>query len=231
MFIPLKDHNPTRLFPVVTVILIAVNVIVFLYQLLSPDGLNYYVLRMGAIPWEITHFKSLTIVSYHSTEQIMRLSPPLTLLTSMFLHGSFLHLIFNMLYLWIFGNNIEDFLGHFRFILFYLICGLGASLVHIVFNANSQVPMIGASGAIAGVLGAYLILYPNARIKTLVFLIIFIQIVYIPAAFVLGLWFILQVLNVFSGGGVAWFAHVGGFLVGLGLIKLITRKRPKVWVH
>jgi membrane associated rhomboid family serine protease len=231
MFIPLKDDNPTRRFPVVTTLLIAVNIFVFLYQLFSPQGLQYHVFSMGAIPWELTHFQTLPPGFNPWIVQVERLSPPMTLFISMFMHGGFIHLLFNMLYLWIFGNNIEDFLGHFRFFFFYLICGLGASLIHALFNANSDVPMIGASGAIAGVLGAYLILYPNARIKTLVFLIIFIQIVYIPAAFVLGLWFILQVMNVFSGGGVAWFAHIGGFLVGLGLIKMITRKRPRVWIH
>jgi membrane associated rhomboid family serine protease len=135
-----------------------------------------------------------------------------------------------MLYLWIFGNNIEDFLGPFRFILFYLLSGFGASLTHIIFHPNSQVPMIGASGAIAGVLGAYLILYPRARVLTLVF---FIRILPIPAFFLLGFWFILQVMNVGLGGGVAWFAHIGGFLIGIGLIKIYTRKRRKVktWVH
>lgn len=232
MFIPLRDENPTSRLPVVTVLIIALNVVIFLYQLFSPEGLQYFVYRMGTIPYEITHFKSLSLVAAHTSEQITRLSPPLTLIASMFLHGGFLHLLFNMLYLWIFGNNVEDFLGPFRFILFYLIAGLGASLTHIVFNPNSQVPMIGASGAIAGVLGAYLILYPNARVMTFVFLFIFIRIVPIPAAFVLGLWFVLQVLNVGLGGGVAWFAHIGGFLVGLGLIKLVTRRRrPRVWIH
>ncbi|MGD2295662.1 MAG: rhomboid family intramembrane serine protease [Candidatus Aminicenantes bacterium] len=227
MFIPLRDENPTSRFPVITLLFIALNIVIFFYQLFSPGGPEYLVYRMGAIPYEITHFKSLMLVSGLTSEPIARLSPPLTLITSMFLHGGFFHLLFNMLYLWIFGNNVEDFLGAFRFILFYLISGLGASLTHIIFNPNSQVPMIGASGAIAGVLGAYLILYPRARVMTLIFF----SVVPIPAAIVLGLWFFLQVLNVGVGGGVAWFAHIGGFLVGLGLIKLITRKRPRVWIH
>jgi len=231
MFIPLKDENPTQRLPVVTVLLIAANIVVFLYQLVSPEGLQYHVLRMGAIPWELTHFQTLPAGFNEWISHVDRLSPLPTLFVSMFMHGGFLHLLFNMLYLWIFGNNIEDFLGPFRFVLFYLICGLGASFTHIVFNANSDVPMIGASGAIAGILGAYLIVYPNARIKTLIFLLFFIQIVYIPAVFVLGLWFLLQVLSLGRGGGVAWFAHIGGFLVGIALIKLVTRKRPKVWVH
>jgi len=231
MFIPLRDENPTSRFPIVTVLFIALNVVVFFFQLVSPEGLQFYVYKMGAIPYEITHFKSLPLVVGHTAEQIPRLAPVLTLLVSMFLHGGFFHLLFNMLYLWIFGNNVEDFLGPFRFILFYLIAGVGASLTHIIFNANSQVPMIGASGAIAGVLGAYLILYPKARVMTFMFLFFFIRIVPIPAAFVLGFWFLMQVLNVGVGGGVAWFAHIGGFLIGIGLIKLFTKKRPKVWVH
>jgi membrane associated rhomboid family serine protease len=234
MFIPLKDDNPTSRFPIVTVLLIALNVVIFFLQIISPEGLQFYVYKMGTIPYEITHFKSLPLVISQTAEQIPRLAPAFTLIVSMFLHGGFLHLLFNMLYLWIFGNNVEDFLGPFRFILFYLVAGVGASLTHIIFNANSQVPMIGASGAIAGVLGAYLILYPNARVKTFLFLFFFIRIVSIPAAFVLGFWFFMQLLNVWGGGltgGVAWFAHIGGFLIGIGLIKLITKKRPKVWIH
>ncbi len=231
MFIPLRDQNPTSRFPIVTVLFIVLNVVVFFLQLVSPEGLQFYVYKMGTIPYEITHFTSLPLVVGHTAEQIPRLAPALTLIASMFLHGGFLHLLFNMLYLWIFGNNVEDFLGPFRFILFYLISGVGASLTHIIFNANSQIPMIGASGAIAGVLGAYLILYPKARVMTLIFFIFFIRIVPIPAAFVLGFWFLMQVLNVGVGGGVAWFAHIGGFLIGIGLIKLFTKKRPKVWIH
>ena len=231
MFIPLKDENPTSRFPIVTVLFIALNVVIFVLQLISPEGLQFYVYKMGTIPYEITHFKSLPLVVGNTTEQIQRLAPALTLVVSMFLHGGFFHLLFNMLYLWIFGNNVEDFLGPFRFILFYLVSGVGASLTHIVFNTNSKVPMIGASGAIAGVLGAYLILYPKARVMTLIFFFFIIRIVPIPAAFVLGIWFFMQVMNVGLGGGVAWFAHIGGFLIGIGLIKLITRKRPKVWIH
>jgi membrane associated rhomboid family serine protease len=152
----------------------------------------------------------------------------LTLLTSMFIHGGILHLFGNMLYLWIFGNNIEDFLGPFRFILFYLISGLGASLIHIAFHPSSRVPMIGASGAIAGVLGAYFLLYPEARVLTLVL----IWILPVPAFIILGLWFVAQVMNIGIGGGVAWFAHIGGFLIGLGLLKLYMKKRRvRRWVH
>jgi len=231
MFIPLKDDNPTARFPFVTVFFIGLNIFIFLYNVFSPEGLQFFVYKMGAIPYEITHFKPVTLIIYQSQETISRLSPPLTLFTSMFLHGSILHLFGNMLYLWIFGNNIEDYLGPFRFILFYFLSGLGASLVHIFFNPNSQVPMIGASGAIAGVLGAYLILYPGARVLTFVFLFFFIRIIPVPAALVLGLWFIAQVMNIGIGGGVAWFAHIGGFLVGIFLIKIFSQRRPKVWIH
>jgi membrane associated rhomboid family serine protease len=224
MFIPLRDENPTRRIPVVTVFIVALNCLIFLYEVISPQGLDYYTLTMGAIPYEVTHFKTLG--------HIPRLSPPLTLLTSMFLHGSLFHLLGNMLFLWVFGNNVEDFIGRLRFIVFYLVCGLGAGLTHIVFNPNSRVPMIGASGAIAGVLGAYFVLFPRARVFTFVFLFIFIRIVPIPAAYVLGFWFLMQVLNVGLGGGVAWFAHIGGFVIGIGLTKALSgRKRRRVWVN
>lgn len=232
MFIPLKDENPASRFPYITILIIGLNVLIFLYQLFSPAGLQYYVYKMGAIPYEISHFTTIRSFPALSTDYIARISPPLTLITSMFIHGGFIHLLFNMLYLWIFGNNIEDFLGSVRFILFYVLSGLGASLTHIFFNINSPYPMIGASGAIAGVLGAYLILYPSARILTLVFPFFFIRLMPIPAAFVLGFWFLLQVLNIGLGGGVAWFAHIGGFLIGIALIKTFTRrKKPKVWIH
>lgn len=220
MFIPLKDENPTQRFPVVTVVLIALNILIFLYQIFSPEGLQHSIYRMGTIPYEITHFTTIS--------QLPRISPPLTLLTSLFLHGSFLHLFGNMLYLWIFGNNIEDFLGPFRYILFYLLSGLGASLIHIIFHASSMIPMIGASGAIAGVLGAYFLLYPGARVLSLVF----IWIIPVPAFFVLGLWFVAQVMNIGIGGGVAWFAHVGGFLIGIALIRIyIKRRRISRWIQ
>lgn len=219
MFIPLKDENPTSRFPYITVFFIGLNILIFFYQIFSPQGLQYYVYKLGTIPYEITHFKTLSLFP--------RTFPPLSLITSMFLHGGLFHLFGNMLYLWIFGNNIEDFLGPFRFVLFYLISGLGASLTHIIFNPNSQAPMIGASGAIAGVLGAYLILYPTARVLTLVF----IWILPIPAAIILGLWFFAQVMNLGLGGGVAWFAHIGGFLIGFVLIRVYSKRRYRVWIH
>jgi len=215
MFIPLRDENPTSRFPIITIFLISLNVLVFFWQLASPHGLQYTVLQMGAIPYEITHWHTLPGVP------IPRISPILALIVSMFLHGGLFHLAGNMLYLWIFGNNVEDFLGPIRFILFYLVCGLSASLTHVAFNPNSTVPMIGASGAIAGVLGAYFMLYPAARVITLVV----IWIVPLPAGIILGLWFLMQILNVGLGGGVAWFAHIGGFLVGIGLVLAFTKRK------
>ncbi|MFO7980838.1 MAG: rhomboid family intramembrane serine protease [Candidatus Aminicenantes bacterium] len=219
MFIPLKDDNPTQRFPYVTVFLIALNCLIFFYQVFSINGLEYLIIKMGVIPYEMTHLTTIAGVP--------RISPPLTLFTSMFLHGSLFHLLGNMLYLWIFGNNIEDHLGPTRFILFYFVSGLGASMVHILFNFNSTTPVIGASGAIAGILGAYLILFPHARVLTFVFLIFIIRIIPIPAAFVLGLWFLGQLMNVGLGGGVAWFAHIGGFLLGIVLIKQFSPRQPK----
>jgi membrane associated rhomboid family serine protease len=221
MFIPLKDENPTAKFPLVTIFLISLNGLIFLIQLVSPHGLQYTVLQMGAIPYEITHWHTLQGLP------VSRISPILALFVSMFLHGGLFHLLGNMLYLWIFGNNVEDYLGPIKFILFYLICGLSASLTHIIFNPNSTVPMIGASGAIAGILGAYFILYPMARVMTLVF----IWIVPLPAAFILGLWFLMQILNLGLVGGVAWFAHIGGFLVGIGLVRVFAKRKRAVAFH
>jgi membrane associated rhomboid family serine protease len=212
MFIPLRDDNPTSRFPLVTVALIAVNTAVFLFQAAAPHGLELAAVRFGAVPYAITHFRSLPGPA--------AFPPPLTLVTSLFLHGGLFHLLGNMLYLWIFGNNIEDRLGPVRFVLFYLVCGVAAALTHVLFEPASRVPMIGASGAIAGILGAYALLFPGARVRTLIFLVFYIDVVAIPAGLILGLWFLLQVLNVGMGGGVAWFAHIGGFLAGLVFIAV-----------
>lgn len=219
MFIPLKDDNPTSKFPFVTFLLIGINTFIFFYQIFSPQGLKYYILKMGVTPWSITHLKTSLAMA--------DIFPPLTILSSMFIHGSFFHLFGNMLYLWIFGNNIEDFLGSFKFLLFYILSGIGASFTHIMFYPNSLQPMIGASGAIAGVLGAYLILYPHARVYTLIFLFFFIRIIPIPAGIILSLWFIIQLTNAGLGGGIAWFAHIGGFLIGIILILILYKRRKR----
>jgi membrane associated rhomboid family serine protease len=162
------------------------------------------------------------------------LAPPLTVLTSMFLHAGFAHLLGNMVFLWIFGNNVEDATGHPRFLLFYLACGVAAALSHILTRPGSTVPMVGASGAISGVLGAYFLLYPHARIVTLVLLGFFAQTVRIPAFFFLGLWFLMQLFPAFlsvggDGGGVAWFAHIGGFVAGMLLLVPFKRRRARLW--
>ena len=236
MFFPIKDYNPTRKTSYVTIILIFLNVLVFIYQAMVSD-LNLHISKNAMIPWEITHFRSIEkpigmeiqdqYGFVHRKPIYRELSPFLTLFTSMFMHGSLIHLLGNMLFLWIFGNNIEDHLGKMKFVLFYLLSGLGASLVHIVFHPNSFIPVIGASGAISGVMGAYLILFPTARIRTLVFIFILVTFVDIPAFVFLVIWFIFQFLYV-GGEGIAWLAHVGGFIIGLLLIRWWRRKKPVI---
>jgi membrane associated rhomboid family serine protease len=223
--IPLKDDIPTRRTPVVTIALIAINVIVYFAFEQGLLGLgdvgNERVIDFGAIPSEITDPGS------HATPGDQP-SFVITIFTSMFLHGSLLHLGGNMLFLWIFGNNIEDSMGRLTFVAFYLLGGLAALGLQVVTDPNSMVPTVGASGAIAGVLGAYARLYPRARVVTLVFIVIIFTVVTLPALLVLGLWFLLQLLPAFSepitgaGGGVAYFAHIGGFLFGVLLIKLFA---------
>ncbi len=217
--IPLKDDIPSYSPPVVTVVLISINGLIFFYLSFLGEGFQLALVKWGTIPFEVTHGVELT--------PELSFFAPLSLFSSMFLHGGFFHLAGNMLYLWIFGDNVEDQLGHVKFFIFYILCGLAASLLHIITAPNSKVPMVGASGAIAGVLGAYMIRFPRARILTLIFFGFFIRIVAVPALFVLGFWFILQLLYAFpsigsTSGGVAWFAHVGGFLAGIVLFKLFS---------
>jgi membrane associated rhomboid family serine protease len=227
--IPLHDDNPTRIFPAVTVALIALCSLVFLWQLASPSA-EVTVLRFGLIPAVLFGGASLPA-------ELEPLPGALTLLTSLFLHGGWMHLIGNMLFLWIFGNNVEDAMGHLRFIAFYLICGVAASLSHAALIPASTTPMIGASGAIAGTLGAYLLLHPRSRVLVLVFLGIFVTTMRLPAMVVIGIWIGLQVLNAAlgAGGGIAWWAHVGGFVAGMVLLPvfrqpgtaLFDRGRPR----
>jgi membrane associated rhomboid family serine protease len=222
--IPLKDDIPSSRRPIMTVALISVNCLVFFYLLSWGKEFQNALFKWGAIPFEITHGKELT--------PQLAFPIPLSLFSSMFMHGGFLHLAGNMLYLWIFGDNVEDRLGHAKFFVFYILSGLAASLLYILTSPQSQVPMIGASGAIAGVLGAYIINFPNAKILTLVLFGFFIRIARIPALLVLGFWFILQLLYALPSigsttGGVAWFAHVGGFLSGIILFKLFTLFSPQ----
>jgi membrane associated rhomboid family serine protease len=217
--IPLKDDNPTERTPVVTYALVAANVVVFLWQLRT--GLELSAYRGGAIPFEI-----LTFQDVYPRDIV---PPPFTVLTSMFLHGSWLHLGFNMLSLWIFGNNVEDALGRTRYAAFYVLAGIAAALSQAVASAASgdlDVPMVGASGAIAGVLAAYLVLFPHTRVLTAIIIVIFIRLVYLPARLFIVGWFLLQVFSVVVGGapGVAVFAHLGGFAAGYVLVKVIKRR-------
>jgi membrane associated rhomboid family serine protease len=237
--IPLKDDIPTRRFPVITVALIAINVIVYFVFEHGLWGLgdfgNERVFDYGAIPREITHpgtecFADPTMSFIQCRAHAVASGQPpfwVTIFSSMFLHGSLLHLGGNMLFLWIFGNNIEDSMNRLVFIGFYILGGLAALGLQVVTDPNSVVPTVGASGAIAGVLGAYARLYPRARVVTLIIIIIFFTVVTLPAVLVLAVWFLLQLLPAFSdptgaGGGVAYFAHIGGFLFGLLAIKLFA---------
>ncbi len=221
--IPLHDDNPTRIRPLVTVALIVLCVLAFLWQIsLGEVDQQRLIAGLGVIP--------VVLLGQLKLPPMLELVPAeLTVVTSMFLHGGWMHLIGNMLYLWIFGNNIEDAMGHGRFILFYLLCGTVAALAQVLQDPASATPMIGASGAISGVLGAYLLLYPRARVLVLVFLGFFVTTLRLPALLVLGFWFVLQFLNAAAageaGGGVAWWAHIGGFVAGLGLILLFRDRR------
>jgi membrane associated rhomboid family serine protease len=249
---PLKDNIPTRRFPVLTVAIIVINVVMFfLFQeaTLSLGGAavdDEKVVNYGAIPYEITHpgdqcvetsaqFAALACGEGEAVETAVdRDLPPtwLTLLTAMFMHGGLLHIAGNMLFLWIFGNNVEDSMGRPRFVAFYLLGGLAATLAQVLAGPNAQVPTIGASGAVAAVLGGYILLYPRARVVTLIFIIFFITVLELPAYVVLGLWFLIQLLYgtaeltqpVAGGGGVAYFAHIGGFVFGLLMIKLFANR-------
>jgi membrane associated rhomboid family serine protease len=217
--IPLRDINPTERFAIVTLLLVIANSMVFLYELtLGQSGGELFVSSYALIPARLFSGTGLNDGS---------LPAAATIFTSMFLHGGVLHIAGNMLYLWIFGNNVEDDTGRLRFILFYLLCGAVAALTHALVNRTSIIPMIGASGAVSGVLGAYLLLYPRARVVTLVFFGFYIRTMEIPASIVLGSWFVIQFLSALStsssGGGIAWYAHVGGFVAGLVLIGLFKR--------
>ena len=214
MFFPYKDDNPRVLFPFVTFGIIALNVLIFLGQFWisgnDPDIGKSLVYMYGFVPAEFN---------------------PLTIFTSMFMHGGFAHIIGNMWFLYIFGDNVESILGHVKYFMFYLACGIGAALAQFFVEPASQVPMIGASGAVAGVLGAYMIRFPKARVHVLAVIIIFITTFVVPAQIVLGLWFLMQLsgglgsLGVDTTGGVAWFAHIGGFIIGVTSLKYFQNFR------
>ena len=208
MFFPYKDDNPRVLFPYVTYSLIILNIIVFFtftYYSLFFDNTNWFYIY-GFVP------NSLNMIS---------------ILSSMFIHGGFGHILSNMWFLYIFGDNVESILGHVKFLVFYFLCGFGAAFAQYITDPNSSIPMVGASGAIAGVLGAYMISFPRAKVHVFAFIIIFVTTLVVPAQLVLGLWFLIQLssglnsLGIDTNGGVAWFAHIGGFVVGIGAIKHI----------
>lgn len=221
--IPIRDENPTHSTPFVTVALIVANVVVFVLQMLqTPEAQQQFVFAWGAIPNEIV-----------SGWDLLPAIPVawLTLFTSMFMHGGLMHLGGNMLYLWIFGNNIEDRLGHVGFLFFYVLGGLVAALSHVVFDPASEIPMVGASGAISAVLGAYMLAYPRAHVIVLLWIVFFVRFIRVPAILMLGVWFFMQLSGFFNemnreGGGVAWLAHIGGFVAGV-VLAFFAGVRPK----
>lgn len=231
MFLPLKDDNPSELFPAVNIGLIVINVAVALYQLylffiFGPKA-QYFIFQYGVVPLRVSEGLFTFPPQIHGFH--------LTLITSMFLHGGIFHLAGNMLFLWIFGDNVESALGHIRYLIFYLLCGLAAAYLQIAMAPASKIPMVGASGAISGVLGAYFLLYPRARVLSLIFLGFFWDLIRVPAMIVLGFWIVLQVIYGMTslggpaGGGVAWFAHIGGFAAGMGLLFIFKRRKYKIW--
>jgi membrane associated rhomboid family serine protease len=215
--IPLRDTVPTKTYPVVNNTIIVINVIIFLYQLTHQVGVEKFIYIYGLVP---ARYSIPQISAYFTTFQQI-----FSLFSFMFLHGGFWHLLGNMWSLYIFGDNVEDRLGHVRYLLFYIICGLASGLSHMLLNLNSNIPTIGASGAIAGVMGAYFILHPRARILTLIPIFFIPYFLEIPASFFLGIWFVLQFINAAGShgqaSGVAWWAHIGGFVFGILFLKIL----------
>jgi membrane associated rhomboid family serine protease len=215
---PLRDDRPTYSAPIVTTLLIVACALVFFFELsLDEYSRDYFINQYGLVP---AHMR------------------PVTLVSSMFLHGGWMHIIGNMLFLWAFGKSLEDAMGHSKFLAFYMICGVAAGITHVFFNPSVTLPTVGASGAIAGVMGAYLVTFPRAKIHTLVFLFIFVTMADIPAAFILVYWFLTQLFSGYGSiahthvteGGVAWFAHIGGFITGMILVRFMgarTRYFPR----
>jgi membrane associated rhomboid family serine protease len=252
---PLRDNIGTNRFPIITAALIVACTLIFLFEISRPpttlpgyrtgiqrsvSGFDRVTAEWGFVPCELVDRckypgrADLSSPDGGTAEVRVAQHPPwLTLFASIFMHGGWLHIVGNMLFLWIFGNNVEDRMGRFRYLLFYLVCGLVAALTQLATDPSSGVPNIGASGAIAGVLGAYIVLYPRARVLTAIILLVFFAIVEVPAILLLGAWFLLQVLDGSAGlvsagaGGVAYFAHVGGFVAGLLLVWPLVRGRPR----
>ena len=221
--IPLKDNIPSLTFPFANISLIIINILVFFYEVSLGPYLERFIFHFGVIPYKF--------IFLLSSDTLYPVATFLPLFSSLFLHGGWLHLLGNMLYLWIFGDNVEDVLGHARYLLFYLLCGIGAGMTHIITQPGSHVPTIGASGAIAGIMGAYFVLFPRARVVTLVPIFFFIQLIEIPAYFFLAFWFIIQLFSgTISGssaisGGIAFWAHIGGFACGMVLLLFFKRRR------
>jgi membrane associated rhomboid family serine protease len=250
--LPLRDNIPTDRLPIITIAIIVANVLIyFLWQRgglsFSDPSSSHYIHQLsdyGAFPYEFTHpgkHCELALNGAHACEGqpgITGHADPqpatwITPFTAMFMHGGLLHLGGNMLFLWIFGNNVEDAMGRIRFVIFYFLGGIAAIALQTVVDTNSDVPTLGASGAIAAVLGGYLLLYPRARVLTVIFIIFFFTLVEIPAMFVLGFWFVLQIFDATNsqpggGGGVAYFAHIGGFVFGLALIHAFARRQKEI---
>ena len=215
--LPLKDDLKSRTRPIVVYAILAVNIIVYLYEISLGPALNDFVIQFGVTPYNLFH--PTGIGDY------------VTVFTSMFIHAdSIMHIVGNMIFLWIFADNVEDRLGHFKFLLFYFVCGIAAALLQSAIDPTSKIPMIGASGAVSGVLGAYILLFPKARVLALIPLGFFLRISYLPSFIFLGIWFLYQFLfgvsSIGARGGVAYFAHIGGFVAGL-LLALPFRKRKK----
>lgn len=225
VFVPLGDDGPRRRFPAATGALIAVNVGVFVVQMLLPGNERIRLLYAGgAVPFEISRFADVVDGALHPPALV---PPPLTILTSLFLHGGIEHLVGNVWFLWVFGDNVEDAMGRARFLVFYLLIGVLACVAQVVMTPDSQVPIVGASGAIAGVLGAFFVLYPRTRVQMLLFLLVIVQLVVVPAFVALGVWFVWQVLSGRGQSSVAIGSHVGGFLIGGAFGKMFAR-RPDV---
>ena len=218
--IPLRDDNPTTIRPLVTVALMVACILIFLWQSSLGVGRGAAVYALGVIP-------AVLFGQAQLAPELGWVTPVLTPMTSMFLHGGIFHLLGNMLYLWIFGNNIEDAMGHGRFVVFYLLCGIAAVFAQALPDTSSVIPMIGASGAISGVLGAYLLLYPRARVLVLIPLGFFLHTMRLKAGLVLAIWFLIQIFSSLSAGdgpGVAWHAHIGGFVAGIILLPIFKRR-------
>jgi len=248
MFFPYRDDNPKILVPYVTYGIIALNALVFLFQIsLTNLGQYEFTLSYGLIPGMMGRVSAADIVAFHSNHlsqmysQYVHLnaaphSPIITIFTSMFMHGGWMHIIGNMWFLWLFGDNVEGSLGHVKYAVFYLLAGLAAGLAQISIEPGSVYPMVGASGAIAGVLGAYMVRFPKANVHVFIFLFIFFTTIMVPAYIVIGIWFLEQLTNGLGSlgmgttGGVAWFAHIGGFLAGVGIERVFRRNRRLRWI-